>query len=112
MEIIFLLISIIGFLGLMTVILKKLPDLASLNVKPRDRQMIFFQNIKMILSGNGNSKPFFGAVLLQKILSKIRIIVLKIECKIGERLENLRLQTNQKKKDFSDNYWRHLKKKE
>jgi hypothetical protein len=111
MEIIFLSISIIGFLGFTAIILKKLPSLAGLSIQPNEKRITFFGNIKQMLSGRADSKPFFGASLFQKILSKIRIIVLKIECKIGKRLESLRQQSGQKKKDFSDNYWRDIKKK-
>lgn len=55
-------------------------------------------------------KDFSYATFLQKFLSKVRVMTLKLENKIGFYLEKLRIQAKEKQEAASnDNYWSDLK---
>lgn len=49
-------------------------------------------------------------IFLQKILSKVRILTLRAENKIGSWLRKLREKSQKKKIEENDNYWQELKK--
>jgi len=54
-------------------------------------------------------KSFFSEIFLQKLLSRIRILILKTENKTSNWLQKLR-ERMKKKKLENDNYWQELKK--
>ena len=100
---------ILCFLGMILIVLKKIPVLIELSA-PIQKEGVF-RKIGMKFNGSKSSTYFSGAAVLQKTLSKIRVLALKSECKLGKWLEQLRHKTNEKKKDFSDNYWQKLRRK-
>ena len=71
----------------------------------------FFKAIKEKIKNLPFLKDFSFEVLLQKILSKVRIFTLRIENKISSWLESLRTRAKKKdsdKKSKDDNYWEKL----
>jgi hypothetical protein len=56
------------------------------------------------------SKNFSLELLLQKILSKVRVLVLKIDHKTSTWLQMLRERAKRKNTLEKDNYWKRLKK--
>ena len=48
---------------------------------------------------------------MQKLLSKLRIYSIKAENKSGKWLEELRKKSQEKRQQFSEDYWKQLKKK-
>ncbi len=97
-QLIFLLLLIISFLGIIYFIWIKIPVLAELPIRERKKRKIQIKN------------PFLSFSLekyLHKILSNARILILKIERKISHWLQDLRAKNKKEKKD---NYWQELKK--
>jgi len=56
------------------------------------------------------SKKFSFEILLQKILSKVRVLVLKIDHKTSTWLQALRERAKKRNSLEKDNYWKKLKK--
>jgi len=117
-EIISLSISFISFLGLIIFILRKIPVLAQLSIvedKSYQKDGIILRIVLFLKEKTKNIKNFLKSIpfeiILQKILSKIRILALKIENKIASWLSVLRKKSIEKK-NFSENYWKKLIKKE
>lgn len=111
-ELIALLVLFSSFLGMTIIIVRKIPVLAQLpEVPTRFDFKIIKIKIQKIAEKIKNFKylkiPSFE-ILLQKILSKIRILTLKIENKTGNWLQKLREKT--KKKKENDKYWEKLTK--
>jgi len=108
-EIIAIIIFGLSVLGIAVIILKKIPVLASLSLdNPKQENVL--GAIKNRLQNNKHLKPISREVLLQKILSKIRVFTLKIEEKTSARLKSLRQKSLQKKKsNFSEDYWEKLR---
>ncbi|OGZ26814.1 MAG: hypothetical protein A2365_01270 [Candidatus Nealsonbacteria bacterium RIFOXYB1_FULL_40_15] len=55
-------------------------------------------------------KTLINEVLLQKILCKIRILILKTDNKTSEWIKTLREKSKSNKAKFSEGYWDKLKK--
>jgi len=99
----------ISFLGLAAIILKKLPILAELPVKEIEEDKILKKIRKKVI---GKKIKFTsGNIVLQKALSKIRILTLKTDKKTSLWLSKLRQKSIEKKESFSEDYWQKLKKK-
>ena len=98
-----------GLVGMGVILFRKIPVLAQLPEVPTS--FGFKIKIQRIAEKIKNSKYFktpLFEILLQKVLSKVRILTLKIENKTGSLLQKLR-EKSQKKKE-NDQYWRKLKK--
>jgi len=105
---------LVGLTGMTTILFRKMPVLAELPVQESTKTNFLkstLEKIKHVFRlKNGNSgETISKEVLLQKILSKIRILTLKIENKISDWLGKLRQKSLQKKNNFSDDYWQKLK---
>ncbi len=61
-----------------------------------------FKNLPLI-------RDIFSGILLQKTLSKIRVLTLKIESKIAAWLQKLRMKSKTEKDKKKDNYWTEVK---
>ena len=100
-----------SLLGIGMILFRKIPDLIELPEAPTR-----FNFKKTLLNFKGKIKVlnplknFSSEVFLQKILSKIRILALKIENKIANYLQKLREKSQKKKAKENDNYWKELKK--
>lgn len=114
LELIALALLITSFLGMIGIIFYKIPVLIELPQTEEDKseKESLFKKLKekikefFILA----IKSFPLEKILQKILSKIRILTLKLENRIAIWLQKLREKAHKKKTEESDNYWKRLKK--
>jgi hypothetical protein len=97
-EIIALIIFLIGFIGTVVVIRRKIPVLANLVVEEVEP--------KIKPNGSFSLKRF-----LKRTLSKFRIITLKTENKTSNLLSKLRQKSIEEKNKFSEDYWKRVKRK-
>lgn len=101
----------IGLIGMGVILIKKIPILAALPPQAIKRPGVF-RRVKDKVKNNGTLKTFSsGELLLQRILSKFRILTLRTENKTGTWLEKLRQRSIKKKRAFSNDYWKKLKKR-
>lgn len=108
-ELIAAVIFIGSILGMGLLIYRKIPVLIALpEFLPAREGLIskFRKKIKEIPL----VKNFSYELFLQKILTKIRILVLKIENLIFSWLQELRKRYQKKKDEKNDNYWEEIKK--
>ncbi len=125
LEIIFLCFFAASFAGLVAFFMKKAPLLAALPKtthvfeKKENQPLVVLMKIKEKAENLPALKNFSIEILLQRILSKIRILALKFENKTGGWLESLRrkAQNDRNKSDKNalkqaDNYWENLQKKD
>lgn len=109
LELIFVIILLFGFIGMAVIVFRKIPVLVELTPE-KDEKPRMLNKIKAQIKNNGALKSFSGEILLQKMLSKIRILTLKTENKTADWLSKLRQKALEKKSKFSDDYWKKIKK--
>ncbi len=101
-------IFFIGFIGMSVIVIKKIPVLNGLSevdiVKPG-----VLSKLKHKIKNNGTVKSFSKELLLQKILSKFRILTLRTDKKTSNLLAKLRQKSLENKKKFSDDYWKRIR---
>ena len=101
---------LIGLIGMGIIFIRKIPVLAKLS--PEEiKEAGALRKITRKIKDNGTFKSFSGELVLQKVLSKIRIITLKTDNKTGIWLAKLRQRTLKKKNKFLDDYWQKVKKR-
>jgi len=104
-------IFFIGFVGMSIIVLRKIPVLAELPIQQTETEKSrVLKTIKEKINANKIINSFSADIILQKVLSKIRILTLKTDNKTSIWLAKLRQRSIEKKKNFSDNYWKELKK--
>ena len=104
-------ILIFSFLGMIILVFRKIPVLAELpKTSGKFGSNAKFKEIKEKIKNSKYFKLDFFETFLQKILSKIRILSLKIENKMADWLKKLRERSQKKKIEIEDNYWKELKK--
>jgi len=112
-DIIFLVIFLVSIAGMGVILIKKIPILAELSVDNdysflNKKRRVLWKKINGVV--NRKIKTFSGEIILQKILSKIRITSLKIENKTNSWLYKLRKKSLRKKESkLSDEYWEKIK---
>lgn len=81
-------------------------------IKTSDKAKSLFVKIKesALVRKLTPSKKFSFEILLQKILSKVRVLVLKIDHKTSTWLQTLRERAKKRSSLEKDNYWKKLKK--
>ncbi len=100
-----------SFIGICFIIIRKIPILVELSPQEIENPGIFWK-LKNKIKVNGFLEFFSSKeILLQRILSKFRILTLKTENKTGSWLNKLRQRSLEKKKCFPDDYWKGLKRK-
>ena len=110
-EIIASILLFVSFFGLLFVIAPKLHQLSALPSKSSSFKDLAKQ-LKTKVEQSQVVKPLFAPeLLLQKLLSKLRIYSIKAENKSGKWLEELRKKSQEKRQQFSEDYWKQLKKK-
>jgi len=97
-----------SLLGMCLIVFRKIPALAELPEIPGGFDLkIKILQIKEKIKNFKYFKPLSLEILLQKILSKIRILSLKAEKKTSLWLQKLREKSTKKKEN--DKYWQELK---
>ena len=107
-ELIAVSILIICISGIAVIMYRKIPVLVQLSetpIFPNFKSKI--QKIKEKIKNFKSFKVSSFEILLQKILSKIRILTLKIESKTSSWLQKLRKKSQTKKEN--DQYWQKIK---
>jgi len=105
-----IIVLFIGLIGMSVIILRKIPVLAKLQTQETENLKILETIKGKIKAVKGNSS-FSGNILLQKMLSKIRVLILRTDSKTSAWLVNLRQKSLKNKKNFSDDYWEKIKRK-
>ncbi|MDD2731724.1 MAG: hypothetical protein PHI53_00820 [Candidatus Pacebacteria bacterium] len=106
----FFIVFIASFIIMVFFIISRIPVLAELPFEEKEnKERLFLNNLKDRIKGNGWFKNFSLEMILHRILSKIRILTLKVENKTGCYLIKLRQKTIEKKKSFQEDYWDKLK---
>ncbi len=94
---------------LLTMIFRKIPILVELpEVREGRVNNGFWPKLKNKIVNFHPLKSFSTDVFLQKVLSRVRILTLKVESKTSNLLQKLR-EKSQKKNLGSENYWQELK---
>ncbi len=102
-------IFFIGFIGMSIIIIKKIPVLNELPETKIKRSRIF-RKLGYKIKNNGTVKSFSSKeLLLQKILSKFRILTLKTDKKTSNLLSKLRQKSIENRKKFSEDYWKRIR---
>jgi len=105
-----IIILVLSFLGMAVIFWRKLPVLVTLEREPRSSESHFISKLKKRFSNFRPFQNFSYETFLQKFLSKIRVLALKVEHKTTNRLQNMREKAKHKKEKEGDNYWQALKK--
>lgn len=100
-----------GLLGTFVILLKKIPILVELPKNPPANFLEnFVLNFRKQIINLSFFKNFSVELYLQKILSRVKVVVLKIENMINHWLRTLRQKSIEKNNHKPDNYWKELKK--
>ncbi|MFH1582491.1 MAG: hypothetical protein ABIA08_01895 [bacterium] len=108
LEIIFAVIFFISFLGMGIIIYRKLPELVNLPEKSL-ASLGFKQMISELKESKSGSTASIELVL-QKVLSRVRIVILKSDNKTSNWLQSLRQRSQKNKFSENDTYWKDVKK--
>ena len=101
-----LVIFLISLTGIGVIVIRKIPILAELPLEKIEKNGTLGK-IKEKIKGN---EVFSVEIILQEVLSRIRILTLRTENKTAIWLAKLRQKSvNRKKNKFSDDYWRKIK---
>ena len=113
MELLALIILIGSFLGMLIIFIRKIPVLITLSPEIKTSKPNIFVTLKDRALERRPFKSFSFEIFLQKTLSKIRVLALKIDHKIANYLQKMREESRRKKEkeQGNDNYWDELKKK-
>jgi len=102
-------IFFIGLIGMSIIVIKKIPVLNELPETEIEKLGIF-RKLKHKVKNNGTVKSFSSKeLLLQKMLSKFRILTLKTDKKTSNLLAKLRQKSIENKKKFSEDYWKRIR---
>lgn len=109
-ELIAAIILFVSLAGIGVILFRKMPVLAKMpaNATKVNLGHIFLSSIKKAKNLTP-LKRFSTDVFLQKILSKARVLILKMENKTGSWLQHLRENSKKAKFGESDNYWQKIK---
>ena len=110
LELIALVILICSLAGMGVILFGKIPFLAELPEQETRRQLKFFSMLKKRIGNNSLLKSISLEVFLQKILSKIRVLTLKLENKTALWLQRLREKAQKRKIKERDHYWEKIRK--
>ena len=99
-----------SLIGVGTIIFRKMPVLAQLPEDEIQETVFVASPVNLIKSCVAKIKAFHLNLLLQKVLSKIRVLTLVVERKTEDKLRRLREESKRKKEIINDNYWEELKK--
>jgi len=108
------LIATIVFLGsvfgMSFILLRKIPVLAEMpEVVEGQKKVSLSSKIKERFKNLPLIRDIFSGILLQKTLSKFRVLTLKVESKTATWLQKLRIKSQTEKDKVKDNYWTKVK---
>ena len=100
-------------IGLAGIIFKKIPVLKSLSdehFKASEKKQEFVLRLKAGIKKRNPLKGLSYEMLLEKILTGINMISLKVGNKVSGSLQDLKQSTKERKLRENDNYWEKIKK--
>ncbi len=100
---------VLGILGVIVIILRKMPVLVSLPENQKNPRADLVELTKSKLGNFPFIKSFSYDFFLQKILSKLRVLILKSENVISLWLSQLRERSSKRTENFQGGYWKKLK---
>lgn len=101
-------ILFISLMGIGVILVRKIPVLVEL-VPEEIEKTGTLRKLKHKISRNETLKSFSSEILLQKMLSKIKILTSKTDSKTSTWLEKSRRRSLEKRNDFADDYWEKIK---
>jgi len=102
-------IFFIGLIGMGVIMIKKIPVLNKLPETEIEKPRIF-KRLGHKIKNNGTVKSFSSKeLLMQKMLSKFRVLTLRTDKKTSNLLAKLRQKSIENKKKFSDDYWKRIR---
>ena len=107
-EIIALIIFILSLAGIGIILYGKISLL--LELPETSPPQFDLKNILLKIKTTTPLKGFSGDIILQRILSKIRILTLKTDSQTFNWLQKLRQRAQKKKFGENDHYWQEIKK--
>ncbi len=97
-EIVSIIFLLVSFAIAVTIFWRKIPILAGFPEETKEKKESFLDGTKRKINSLSFLKDFSWNKTLLKILSKIRVVVIKIENKISGCLETLRVKSQKEKK--------------
>jgi len=110
LESIFLTLFLLSGLGLVFLVWRKIPVLASLQVKEQKREGLK-EKIKLKILKILDQQKISFEKWLEKFLMKVRIFALKTDYKTWHWLRKIKEKKQKSKEVFNDNYWEKIKNK-
>lgn len=110
-EVIAQIVLIGSLIGMGVILFRKIPQIAELPETPAEfnlKENLLKLKEKIKIFRYFRLPPY--EILLQKVLSKVRILSLKTDNKTSSWLQKLREKSQKKKFNENDNYWEELKK--
>lgn len=108
MELIAFIVLSVSLAGLLVITFRKIPQL--LQLQETGSLVLDWKKLPGQAKRLPLIKNFSFDLLLQKILSKVRILTLKTEHRTSSLLQKLREDSKRKKFGENDNYWEEIKK--
>ncbi len=102
-------IFFVSLIGIGMIIIRKIPVLAELS--PQEIEPEHPKRFREKIKNNRTLRFFSGELLLQKVLSGIKVLTLRTENKTSAWLADSRQRYLDKKDKFSDDYWRRIRRK-
>lgn len=99
-----------SFIGIVVMIARKLPVLASLPLTSEPKPGLSLwqkakEKIKLLPAPKGLSRE----KIIHRVLSKIKVLALRTESKTEKYLQRLRKKSRNQKEEKGDNYWQELR---
>ena len=102
-------ILITSFFGMSAILFRKIPSLMELPFSKEEVSLVLKVQEKAKEFNSLKLKPFSAENFLQKVLLRLKVLILKTENKISYWLEGLQ-QRSRIQSSFPENYWQELKK--
>lgn len=106
-ELIAIIIFLVGLIGMSVIIVRKVPVLVELPAQETGPSSL--EKFRERIKNNGGLRSFSKELLLQKIVSKIRVLTLKTDNKTSNWLMELRQKSAKKRTNFSEDYWKKIR---
>jgi len=110
LELIATIVFLGSVLGIVFILMRKIPILAEMpEVTEGQKKESLPSKIKKRFKDLPLIRDIFSGILLQKTLSKIRVLTIKAESKTAAWLQKLRIKSQTEKGKAKDNYWTEVK---
>ncbi len=109
-ELIAAIILIISFVGIIVILFWKIPALINLPIQKKESfQESLFSILNNVIEKSFPSKSLSLDSFLHKLLSRIRVLMLKTDNKTTNWLQKLRTKSQKRDEIQNDKYWEEIK---